>query len=245
MSCTSTKVFLLEVMGRHAGWTTAACALAAEKDGDAPHILLLPEVVFDEDRFLSKVRETLELYGHCVIAASEGIKDRNGQFLSAGLEDVFGHAQLGGIVPLLANLISAKLCCKCHWAIPDYLQRSACHIASETDVEQAYAVGRAAVEFAIAGKSAVMPAIRRLSDAPYRWDIVEAPLSEVANREKLIPSHFITADGFGVTEAARRYLAPLILGEAYPPYKNGLPDYVKLQNVLAPKKLADTFAISV
>ena len=245
MSRTSTKVFLLEVMGRHAGWTTAACALAAEKEGDAPHILLLPEVVFDEDRFLSKVRETLEQYGHCVIAASEGIKDRNGQFLSAGSEDVFGHAQLGGIVPLLANLISAKLGCKCHWAIPDYLQRSACHIASETDVEQAYAVGRAAVEFAIAGKSAVMPAIRRLSDAPYRWDIVEAPLSEVANREKLIPSHFITADGFGVTEAARRYLAPLILGEAYPPYKNGLPDYVKLQNVLAPKKLADTFAISV
>ena len=245
MSRTSTKVFLLEVMGRHAGWTTAACALAAEKEGDAPHILLLPEVVFDEDRFLSKVRETLEQYGHCVIAASEGIKDRNGQFLSAGSEDVFGHAQLGGIVPLLANLISAKLSCKCHWAIPDYLQRSARHIASETDVEQAYAVGRAAVEFAIAGKSAVMPAIRRLSDAPYRWDIVEAPLSEVANREKLIPSHFITADGFGVTEAARRYLAPLILGEAYPPYKNGLPDYVKLQNVLAPKKLADTFAISV
>ena len=245
MSCTSTNVFLLEVMGRHAGWTTAACALAAEKEGDAPHILLLPEVVFDEDRFLSKVRETLEQYGHCVIAASEGIKDRNGQFLSAGSEDVFGHAQLGGIVPLLANLISAKLSCKCHWAIPDYLQRSARHIASETDVEQAYAVGRAAVEFAIAGKSAVMPAIRRLSDAPYRWDIVEAPLSEVANREKLIPSHFITADGFGVTEAARRYLAPLILGEAYPPYKNGLPDYVKLQNVLAPKKLADTFAISV
>ena len=245
MSRTSTKVFLLEVMGRHAGWTTAACALAAEKEGDAPHILLLPEVVFDEDRFLSKVRETLEQYGHCVIAASEGIKDRNGQFLSAGSEDVFGHAQLGGIVPLLANLISAKLSCKCHWAIPDYLQRSARHIASETDVEQAYAVGRAAVEFAIAGKSAVMPAIRRLSDAPYRWDIVEAPLSEVANREKLIPSHFIAADGFGVTEAARRYLAPLILGEAYPPYRNGLPDYVKLQNVLAPKKLADTFAISV
>ena len=245
MSRTSTKVFLLEVMGRHAGWTTAACALAAEKEGDAPHILLLPEVVFDEDRFLSKVRETLEQYSHCVIAASEGIKDRNGQFLSAGSEDVFGHAQLGGIVPLLANLISAKLSCKCHWAIPDYLQRSARHIASETDVEQAYAVGRAAVEFAIAGKSAVMPAIRRLSDAPYRWDIVEAPLSEVANREKLIPSHFITADGFGVTEAARRYLAPLILGEAYPPYKNGLPDYVKLQNVLASKKLADTFAISV
>ena len=139
---------------------------------------------------------------------------------------------------MIANLISAKLGCRCHWAVPDYLQRSARHIASETDVEQAYAVGRAAVEFAVAGKSAVMPAIRRLSDAPYRWDIIEAPLSEVANQEKLLPAEFISADGFGITEAARRYLAPLIVGEAYPPYKNGLPDYVKLQNVAAPKKLA-------
>jgi ATP-dependent phosphofructokinase / diphosphate-dependent phosphofructokinase len=245
MSRTSTKVFLLEVMGRHAGWTTAACALAAEKEGDAPHVLLLPEVAFEEDRFLAKVSETLARYGHCVIAASEGIKAPGGEFLSAGSKDVFGHAQLGGVVPRLANLINAKIGCKCHWAIPDYLQRSARHIASGTDVEQAYAVGRAAVEFAVAGKSAVMPAIRRLSDAPYRWDIVEAPLVEVANREKLLPSDFITPDGFGVTEAARRYLAPLIFGEVYPPTKDGLPDYVTLRKVSAPKKLANTFAISV
>jgi 6-phosphofructokinase len=243
MSRTSTKVFALEVMGRHAGWTTAACALAAEEEGGAPHILLLPEVAFDEERFLVKVEEALTRYGHCVIAVSEGVKGPDGGFLSAAGEDAFGHAQLGGVAPLITNLISAKLGCKCHWAAPDYLQRSARHIASETDVQQAYAVGRAAVEFAIAGRSAVMPAIRRLSDAPYRWDIIEAPLSEVANQEKLLPPDFISADGFGITKAARRYLAPLIVGEAYPPFKNGLPDYVKLQNAAAPKKLSREFAL--
>ena len=231
-------------MGRHAGWTTAACALAAEQEGDAPHVLLLPEVAFDEERFLAKVEETLERHGHCVIAVSEGVKGPDGEFLSAsGSKDAFGHAQLGGVAPLITNLISTKLGCKCHWAVPDYLQRSARHIASETDVEQAYAVGRAAVEFAIAGRSAVMPAIRRLSDAPYRWDIIEAPLSEVANQEKLLPADFISADGFGITEAARRYLAPLIVGEAYPPFRNGLPDYVKLRNMPAPKKINREFAI--
>jgi 6-phosphofructokinase 1 len=243
MSRTSTNVFALEVMGRHAGWATAACALAAEQEGDAPHVLLLPEVAFNEARFLAKVKESLEHHGHCVIAVSEGVKGPEGEFLSAGSKDAFGHAQLGGVAPLITNLISTKLGSKCHWAVPDYLQRSARHIASVTDVEQAYAVGSAAVEFAIAGRTAVMPAIRRLSDAPYRWDIIEAPLSEVANQEKLLPPHFIRADGFGITEAARRYLAPLIVGEAYPPSKNGLPDYVKLRNVAVPKKLAGTFTI--
>jgi 6-phosphofructokinase 1 len=169
---------------------------------------------------------------------SEGIKRPDGEFLSAsGLQDSFGHAQLGGVAPLISNLISTKLGCRCHWAVPDYLQRSARHIASETDVQQAYAVGRAAVEFGIAGRSAVMPAIRRLSDAPYRWDIIAAPLAEVANQEKLLPRDFIREDGFGITALARRYLAPLIAGEAYPPFKNGLPDYVKLQNLAVPKKL--------
>jgi ATP-dependent phosphofructokinase / diphosphate-dependent phosphofructokinase len=244
MSRTSTKVFALEVMGRHAGWTTAACALAAEHEGDAPHVLLLPEVAFNEGRFLANVEEALKRYGHCVIAVSEGVKGPDGEFLSAsGLEDSFGHAQLGGVAPLITNLISTKLGCKCHWAVPDYLQRSARHIASETDVQQAYAVGRAAVEFAIAGRSAVMPAIRRLSDSPYRWDIIAAQLAEVANQEKLLPPDFISDDGFGITDAARRYLAPLIVGEAYPPFKNGLPDYVKLQNVAAPKKLTTEFAV--
>jgi ATP-dependent phosphofructokinase / diphosphate-dependent phosphofructokinase len=213
MSRTSTKVFALEVMGRHAGWATAACALAAEEEGEAPHLLLLPEVTFDERRFLAKVEQSLQLYGHCVVAA------------------------------VVANLIAAKLGCKCHWAVPDYLQRSARHIASETDLQQAHAVGCAAVEFAIAGKSGVMPAIRRLSDVPYRWDIIEAPLSEVANREKLLPPEFISADGFGITDAGRRYLAPLILGEAYPPFKNGLPDYIRLKNVAVPKRLTTEYTI--
>src|SRR5499427_82858 len=195
MSRTSTQVFVLEVMGRHAGWATAACALAAEREGEAPHILLLPEVLFNEERFLSKVERALERYGQCVIAVAEGVKGADGEFLSAsGLKDAFGHAQLGGAAPVITNLISAKLGSRCHWAVPDYLQRSARHIASGTDLQQAYAVGRAAVEFAIAGRSAVMPAIRRLADAPYRWDIVEAPLSEVANREKTVPPDFITAD---------------------------------------------------
>jgi 6-phosphofructokinase len=243
MSRTSTNVFVLEVMGRHAGWTTAACALAAEHDGDAPHVLLLPEVPFDQERFLRKVDDAAARCGHCVIAVSEGVRRPSGEFLSAGSVDAFGHAQLGGAAPVIANLVSVTLGRKCHWAVPDYLQRSARHIASGTDVEQAYAVGRAAVEFAVAGKRAVMPAIRRLSDEPYRWDIVEAPLSEVANREKLLPPEFISADGFGVTEAALRYLAPLIRGEAYPPYRNGLPDYVKLWNLAVPKQLSGTFDI--
>jgi ATP-dependent phosphofructokinase / diphosphate-dependent phosphofructokinase len=245
MSPTSTKVFVLEVMGRHAGWTTAACALAAEQEGDAPHILLLPEAPFDEGRFLAKVDEVLMRHSHCVIAVSEGVKGPDGEFLAAsGLRDAFGHSQLGGIAPIITGMIRAKIGCKCHWAVPDYLQRSARHIASEVDVQQAYAVGRAAVEFAIAGRSAVMPAIRRLSDSPYRWDIIEAPLSEVANQEKMLPLDFISADGFGITEAARRYLAPLIVGEAYPPFnKNGLPNYVKLQNAAVRKKLASEFSI--
>jgi 6-phosphofructokinase len=243
MSRTSTKVFVLEVMGRHAGWMTAACALAAERKGDAPQILLLTEVVFDEKRFLAQVEETVGRYGHCVIAVAEGVKGPDGEFLASSGKDAFGHAQLGGVAPIITNLISGKIGYKCHWGVPDYLQRSGRHIASETDVQQAYAVGRAAVEFAIAGKTAVMPAIRRLSDEPYRWDIIEAPLSEVANHEKLLPREFISADGFGITEAARRYLAPLIVGEAYPPFKNGLPDYVKLQNAAAPKRLSTAFSV--
>jgi 6-phosphofructokinase 1 len=245
MSLTSTKVFTMEVMGRHAGWTTAACALAAEHEGDGPHVLLLPEVAFNEQRFLAKVEESLERYDQCVIAVSEGVKGPDGEFLSAsGLKDSFGHSQLGGgVAPFISNLITKKLGCKCHWAIPDYLLRSARHIASDTDLQHAYAVGRAAVEFAIAGRTAVMPAIRRLSDTPYRWDIIEAPLSEVANQEKLLPPDFISDDGFGITEVARRYLAPLIVGEAYPPFKNGLPDYVKLRNVSLPKRLTREFSV--
>jgi 6-phosphofructokinase 1 len=244
MSRTSTKVFVLEAMGRHAGWITAACALAAEREGEAPHVLLFPEIAFDEARFLARVKESLERHGECVIAASEGVKRGDGAFLAeTGAKDAFGHAQLGGVAPVIAALIGTKLRCRCHWAVPDYLQRAARHIASATDLQQAYAVGRAAVEFALEGKNAVMPAIRRLSDAPYRWDIVAAPLAEIANREKLLPADFITPDGFGITPAARRYLVPLIQGEAYPPFKNGLPDYVKLHNAPAPKKLTAEFVV--
>ena len=244
MSRTSTKVFTMEVMGRHAGWTTAACALAAEQEGDAPHILLFPEIPFDEQRLLGKVRESLERYDQCVIAVSEGVKRADGKFLSAtGTTDSFGHAQLGGVAPVISNLIGARLGCKCHWAVPDYLLRSARHIASETDLQHAFAVGRAAVEFAIGGMNAVMPAIRRISDEPYSWDIVPVPLSQIANREKLLPREYSSEDGFGITAAARRYLAPLIVGEAYPPFTRGLPDYVKLQNKSVPRKLTNEFAI--
>ena len=244
MSRTSTKVFILEVMGRHAGWITAACGLAAEQEGEGPHILLFPEIEFDEDKFLAKVKETVEKYDHCVIGVSEGIKNKDGKFLSeSGLKDAFGHAQLGGVAPTIAQLVKDKLGYKYHWAVADYLQRAARHIASKTDVEQAYALGKAAVEIALAGKNSIMPAIRRLADAPYRWDIAEAPLSEVANVEKFMPRDFITEDGFHITEACRRYLSPLIEGEDYPPYKQGLPDYVRLQNIAVEKKLADSFKL--
>lgn len=244
MSRTSTKVFVMEVMGRHAGWITAACGLASEKAGDPPHILLFPEVPFDEDAFIARVKETVEKYDYCTVGVSEGLLNKEGKLMAeTGARDAFGHAQLGGIGPQIASLINAKLGLKYHWAVADYLQRAARHIASKTDVDQAYAVGKAAVEMAIAGKSAVMPAIRRISDSPYKWDIVEAPLAQVANVEKKMPRDFITEDGFGITEACRRYLAPLIEGEDAPPYKNGLPDYVRLQNVAVAKKLSTTFKI--
>lgn len=238
MSRTSTKVFILEVMGRHAGWITAACGLAAEQEGEGPHILLLPEIEFDEEKFLAKVKATVEKYEHCVIAVSEGIKGPDGKFLSeSGLKDAFGHAQLGGVAPTIAQLVKDRLGYKYHWAVADYLQRAARHIASKTDVEQAYALGKTAVEIALAGKNAIMPAIRRLSDAPYTWDIIEAPLADVANVEKFMPQDFISEDGFHITEACRRYLSPLISGEDYPAYKNGLPDYVRLKNVAVAPKL--------
>ncbi|HWU85080.1 MAG TPA: 6-phosphofructokinase [Rhodocyclaceae bacterium] len=244
MARTSTKVFVMEVMGRHAGWITAACGLAAEQAGDPPHILLFPEVPFDEDKFIARVKETVEKYDYCTVGVSEGLLDKEGKLMAeTGARDAFGHAQLGGIGPQIAALINAKLGYKYHWAVADYLQRAARHIASKTDVDQAYAVGKAAVEMAIAGKNAVMPAIRRLSDSPYKWDIVEAPLAQVANVEKKMPKDFITEDGYGITEACRRYLAPLIEGEDAPPYRNGLPDYVRLKNVSVAKKLPGDFKI--
>jgi len=245
MSETSTKVFILEVMGRHAGWIAAAAGLAAEKEGDAPHVILPPEVPFDRERFLKKVDASVKKFGYCAVVVSEGIRDDTGRFLSdAGTRDAFGHAQLGGVAPVIAGLIRAELGYKYHWAVADYLQRSARHIASKTDLDQAYAVGKRAVELALAGKNAVMPTIVRTSDTPYRWRIGEAPLSKVAGREKKLPKSFITRDGMGITPKCRAYLAPLIKGEAYPPYKNGLPQYVELKNVAVAKKLKTRFEIS-
>jgi 6-phosphofructokinase len=236
---TSTKVFILEVMGRHAGWIAAAGALAQEKPGDAPHIILLPEVPFEKVRFLAKVKSVVKDKGYCVIVVSEGSQYRDGTFVAdAGTKDAFGHTQLGGVAPTIAQMIKEQHGYKFHWAVADYLQRSARHIASKTDVEQAYAVGKAAVEFALAGKDKVMPTIVRLNDSPYRWKIGEAKLSRVANVERKMPKSYITKDGFGITARGKRYLAPLIAGEDYPPYKNGLPQYVTLKNALVPKTLS-------
>ena len=244
MSRTSTRVFILEVMGRHAGWIAAAAGLAGDKAGDPPHIILFPEIIFNEEKFLAKVKECVDKYDYCVIAVSEGVRNSEGKFLAdAGTRDAFGHAQLGGVATVIAQLVKAKLGYKYHYAIADYLQRSARHIASMTDLDQAYAVGKAAVEFALQGHNAVMPTIVRLSDRPYRWKIGMAKLSDVANHEKMLPRNYITPDGFGITAACRRYLAPLINGEAYPPYEKGMPKYVTLKNKPVKKKLKTEFKL--
>ncbi|HWP94703.1 MAG TPA: 6-phosphofructokinase [Gammaproteobacteria bacterium] len=238
MAKTSTKVFILEVMGRHAGWIAAAGGLAAEREGEAPQVILFPEVPFDEDAFLERVKSSVERFGYCAVVVSEGVRNKEGKFLAeAGTRDAFGHAQLGGVAPVIAALVKEKLGYKYHWAVADYLQRAARHIASKVDVAQAYAVGKAAVELALKGHNAVMPTIVRVSDRPYKWKIGMAPLAEVANREKHMPRDYITPDGFHITDKARRYLSPLIQGEDYPPYRNGLPQYVTLKNVAVPKKL--------
>ncbi len=244
MAATSTKVFVMEVMGRHAGWIAAAGGIAAENEGDSPHIILFPEIPFDQSAFLQRVEHCVSEYGYCAIVVSEGVKNPDGKFLAdAGGVDAFGHSQLGGVAPVIAQLVKNKLGYKYHWAVSDYLQRAARHIASKTDVDQAYAMGVAAMNFALEGKNAVMPAIQRDSNNPYRWSVAEAQLSEVANVEKMLPSDYISEDGFGITEKAREYLLPLIQGEDYPPYKNGLPDYVVLKNTLVEKKLDDDFKI--
>jgi len=238
MCSTSTKVFILEVMGRHAGWIAAAGGLAGERPEDPPHVILFPEVAFDRKVFLRRVRQAVTDYGYCVVVASEGTRDGRGRFLAdAGTRDAFGHVQLGGVAPYLANLVKGELGYKYHWALVDYLQRSARHIASKTDAQQAYAVGRAAVQLAVKGRNAVMVTVERTSDQPYRWKVGETPLSRVANREKMLPRKFISRDGFGITPSARRYLSPLIRGEDYPTYRNGLPRHAKLKLKLAPRKL--------
>jgi 6-phosphofructokinase len=244
MAKTSTKVFIMEVMGRHAGWIAAAGGLAADKEGAAPHIILFPEITFDEEKFCARVQECVEKYGYCAVVVSEGVRNSEGKFLAdAGIRDAFGHAQLGGVAPVVAQLVKAKLNYKYHWAVADYLQRAARHIASKVDVEQAYALGKAAVELAMKGHNAVMPTVVRVADKPYKWKIGVAKLAVVANVEKMLPRDYITADGMHITAKARRYLSPLIKGEDYPPYKDGLPAYVTLKNAPVKQKLKESFVL--
>jgi len=244
MARTSTKIFVLEVMGRHAGWITAAVGMADDEDTPIPLVLLFPEVRFDEAKFMAAVDAKVKRFGYCCIGVSEGLLDAQGALMAeAGTKDAFGHAQLGGVGPLIASLVREKLGYKYHWAVADYLQRSARHLASKTDVLQSYAVGKAAVEYALQGRNAVMPAIIRVSDAPYRWRIDAAPLAKVANVEKMLPRSFITRDGFGITAKARAYLRPLMLGEDPPPFRNGLPQYIRLRNVAVKKRLANAFTV--
>jgi 6-phosphofructokinase len=218
--------------------------LASQKAREAPHIILFPEIVFDRARYLAKVKASVEKYGYCVVVVSEGVRDPEGKFLAeAGTKDAFGHSQLGGVGPVVAQMTQEAFGYKFHWAVADYLQRSARHIASKVDVEQAYAVGKAAVELALRGKNAVMPVIVRKSSKPYRWSIGEAPLANIANKEKKVPRNFITADGFGITAACRNYLKPLIGGEDYPPYVDGLPAYVALKGASVPKRLRVPFVV--
>jgi ATP-dependent phosphofructokinase / diphosphate-dependent phosphofructokinase len=244
MARTSTKVFVLEVMGRHAGWIAAAAGLAGRKAEEPPHIILFPEIPFEQQKFLDRVKDCVTRYGYCVIVASEGTAYPDGRFLAdAGTVDAFGHKQLGGVAPMIAGMVRDAHGYKYHWALADYLQRAARHIASKVDVEQAYAVGRAAVELGIKGANAVMPTIVRKSSKPYRWVVGQVPLADVANREKKLPRDYISDDGFGITEAARRYLEPLIAGDAPPPMKDGLPVYVRIKGVPVKRKLTTEFKV--
>ena len=244
MAKTSTKVFVLEVMGRNAGWITAAVGMAEDAATPIPLVLLFPEIPFDEAKFTAAVETNVKQFGYCCIGVSEGLRSADGKLMAeTGTKDAFGHAQLGGVGPMIAGIVRDRLKYKFHWAVADYLQRAARHIASKTDLEHSYAVGKAAVQLAISGRNAVMPAIIRKSDSPYRWKIEAVPLDKVANVEKKLPQDFISADGFGITAKARTYLAPLIRGETFPPFKDGVPRYVRLKNVAVPKKLATDFKV--
>jgi len=242
MAKTSTKVFVLEVMGRHAGWIAAAGGMASTEEADLPVIILFPEVRFNKKSFLARVERMVKRHGYCSVVVSEGVRSANGKFLAdQGLRDAFGHAQLGGVAPVVANIVKDALGYKYHWAVADYLQRSARHIASKSDVDQAYAMGKAAVQLALKGHNAVMPTIERISSKPYRWKVGMASLEDVANVEKMMPKNFISRDGFGISKKCREYLEPLIKGEDYPPYRNGLPRYARLKNTPVKKKLRSRF----
>ena len=238
MCASSTKVFILEVMGRHAGWIAASGGLAASKKGEAPHIILFPEIPFYREAFIERIETTVRQKGYCVIVASEGIRYSDGAHISGSMQrDAFGHQQLGGVAPTLASMIKQSTGYKYHWALSDYLQRSARHLASKIDVDHAYATGRRAVEMALEGKTSLMVTIEREKGEKYKWFLGEASLEKVANMEKKMPRNFITKDGFGITKKAKDYLKPLIIGEDFPPFKSGLPQYVKLKNILTAKKL--------
>ncbi|MGD8525736.1 MAG: 6-phosphofructokinase [Thioalkalispiraceae bacterium] len=244
MAKTSTKVFIVEVMGRHAGWIAAAGGLASTDDTHIPIVILFPEVEFDKEKFLAKVQANVDKHGYCSVVVSEGVHWPDGRFLAeTGLKDAFGHSQLGGAATVISDMIQSELGLKNHWAVADYLQRAARHIASKTDVDMAYAMGKAAVEFALKGHNSVMPTVDRVSNKPFKWKVGMAPLSKVANVEKMMPANFITKDGFGITQACRNYMEPLIKGEDYPPYKNGLPKYVRIKGVAVPKKLKGKFEL--
>ena len=242
MCASSTKVFILEVMGRHAGWIAASGGLAASRKGEAPHIILFPEIPFYREAFIERIETTVRQKGYCVIVASEGIRYSDGAHISGSMQrDAFGHQQLGGVAPTLASMIKQSTGYKYHWALSDYLQRSARHLASKIDVDHAYAAGRRAVEMAIEGKTSLMVTIEREKGEKYKWFLGEASLEKVANMEKKMPRNFITKDGFGITKKAKDYLKPLIIGEDFPPFKSGLPQYVKLKNILTAKKLKSDF----
>ena len=242
MCASSTKVFILEVMGRHAGWIAASGGLAASRKGEAPHIILFPEIPFYREAFIERIETTVRQKGYCVIVASEGIRYSDGAHISGSMQrDAFGHQQLGGVAPTLASMIKQSTGYKYHWALSDYLQRSARHLASKIDVDHAYATGRRAVEMALEGKTSLMVTIEREKGEKYKWFLGEASLEKVANMEKKMPRNFITKDGFGITKKAKDYLKPLIIGEDFPPFKSGLPQYVKLKNILTAKKLKSDF----
>ncbi len=244
MSKTSTKVFIVEVMGRHAGWIAAAGGLASTDDTPIPTVILFPEVEFNQEKFLARVNELVNKHGYCSVVVSEGVHWPDGRFLAeSGLKDAFGHSQLGGAATVISGMIQSELGLKNHWAVADYLQRAARHIASKTDVDMAYAMGKAAVQFAIQGHNSVMPTVDRISNKPFKWKVGMADLSKVANVEKMMPENFITKDGYGITKACRTYMEPLIKGEDYPPYKDGMPKYVRIKGVAVPKKLKGTFEI--
>ncbi len=244
MAKTSTKVFVIEVMGRHAGWIAAAGGLASTDDTPIPIVILFPEVEFDQKKFLAKIDAMVRKHGYCSVVVSEGVHYADGKFLAeSGLKDAFGHSQLGGAASVIAGMIQSELGLKNHWAVADYLQRSARHIASKTDVDMAYAMGKAAVQFALKGHNSVMPTIDRISNKPFKWKVGMAPLNKVANVEKMMPDNFISKDGFGITKRCRNYMEPLIKGEDYPPYKNGMPQYVRPKNIAVKKKLDSRFKL--